>query len=128
MPVTGIHHVKVPVANLAASRQWYERVLPLTVELEFTDGNGVVRGVVYRELGGSALALREDAGRAAALSGWDPVAYAVATRADLDRVIAGLDERGVEHGPVVEATLGWMLAVPGPGGEQVRFYTVERHG
>ena len=32
---TGIHHVKLPVSDLARSREWYERVLGLTVEREF---------------------------------------------------------------------------------------------
>jgi catechol 2,3-dioxygenase-like lactoylglutathione lyase family enzyme len=32
---TGIHHVKLPVSDLARSREWYERVLGFTVEREF---------------------------------------------------------------------------------------------
>jgi catechol 2,3-dioxygenase-like lactoylglutathione lyase family enzyme len=42
---TGIHHVKLPVSDLARSREWYERVLAFTVEREFPDDDGVVRGV-----------------------------------------------------------------------------------
>ena len=127
LPVSGIHHVKIPVANLLRSREWYEPLLGLTAELEFRDADGTVRGVAYEPLGGVALALREDPDRAAALRGWDPVAFAVPTRADLDEVVRELDRRGVPHADVIRASLGWMLAATGPDDQQVRFYTVERH-
>jgi catechol 2,3-dioxygenase-like lactoylglutathione lyase family enzyme len=42
---TGIHHLKLPVSDLARSREWYEPVLGYTVEREFPDDDGVVRGV-----------------------------------------------------------------------------------
>ena len=50
------------------------------------------------------------------------------TRADLDEVGRELDRRGVPHADVVQASLGWMLAATGPDEQQVRFYTLERHG
>jgi len=34
---TGIHHIKLPVSDLARSREWYERVLAYTVDREFPD-------------------------------------------------------------------------------------------
>jgi len=42
---TGIHHLKLPVSDLALSREWYERVLGYIVEREFPKDDGVVRGV-----------------------------------------------------------------------------------
>ncbi|WP_279581267.1 VOC family protein [Fodinicola feengrottensis] len=46
MPVlTGIHHVKYPVSDLAISREWYERVLGYRVAFDFPDEHGVVKGV-----------------------------------------------------------------------------------
>jgi catechol 2,3-dioxygenase-like lactoylglutathione lyase family enzyme len=127
LPVSGLHHLKIPVHDLARSREWYEQLLGLNVQLEFRDDDGTVRGVAYEPVGGVRLALREDPDRAAALKGFDPVALAVETRADLDDVVAELDRRGVEHGPVVQATLGWLLAVTSPDELQLRFYTEERH-
>lgn len=57
---TGIHHVKLPVSDLARSREWYERVLGYTIELEFPDDDGVVRGVGGRLTGaGVPIALRQ---------------------------------------------------------------------
>lgn len=127
LPITGLHHAKIPVSELAPSRAWFESLLGLEVEIEFRDEAGTVRGVAYRPVGGFQLALREDPERAAALAGWDPLALAVATRRDLDTIAGELDSRGIPHGPVIEATLGWLLSAEAPGGMQLRFYTQERH-
>ena len=43
--LTGIHHVKFPVSDLAASRAWYERVFGFEVTIEFPDEQGIVRGL-----------------------------------------------------------------------------------
>ena len=128
LPVVGLHHVKLPVADLAAARAFLEPLLGLSVELTFPDNAGGVAGVVYEPIGGLCLALRQEPVRARALAGWNVVALAVATRADLDSVAAGLDSRGVDHGPVVGASLGWILTATGPDGLELRFYTHERHG
>ena len=125
--VQGVHHVKAPVSDLIRSRGWYESVLGVTPWLEFPDGNGVIRGVAYHPLGTLTLCLREDPARAVALAGFDPLAVLVATRADLDKVTAHLDLLGVAHGPVITATLGWLLSAPDPDGIDVRFYTAEHH-
>lgn len=49
--LAGIFGVKFPVRDLAASRAWYERVFGLTLEFEFPDDDGVVRGVAYSASG-----------------------------------------------------------------------------
>jgi catechol 2,3-dioxygenase-like lactoylglutathione lyase family enzyme len=127
LPITGLHHAKIPVSDLARSRAWFESLLGLQTEIEFRDDDGTVRGVAYRPIGGFRIALREDPARASALAGWDPLALAVATRADLDAIAAELDARRIDHGPVIQATLGWLMSVEAPGGIQLRFYTEQRH-
>jgi catechol 2,3-dioxygenase-like lactoylglutathione lyase family enzyme len=59
--LAGIFGVKFPVRDLAASRDWYEKVFGLTLEFEFPDDDGVVRGVAYSApgLGDVGVALRE---------------------------------------------------------------------
>ncbi|MBV9830477.1 MAG: VOC family protein [Marmoricola sp.] len=126
LPIAGLHHVKLPVVDLTASREWWEALLGLTVEIEFCDADGTVRGVAYEPVGGLRLALRKDPTRAEALAGFDSVALGVETRADLEEVIARLDEMGTPHGPVIAATIGWLLAATGPNNQQLRFYTFER--
>lgn len=125
--VRGLHHVKVPVSDLTRSRAWYETVLPLSPHLEFPDDSGTVRGVAYHPLGNLTLCLREDRPRARALAGFNPLAVLVATRADLDDIAAHLDQLAVTRGPVLTATLGWLLSAADPDRIELRFYTAEHH-
>ena len=75
--INGFHHVKLPVADLARSRDWYARVLGLQTHIEFAEG-GVLMGVAMRDADGSIdLALRHDPPRAAALAGFDPLARGI---------------------------------------------------
>ena len=81
----GFHHVKIPVADLSRSRDWYCTVLGLQVALEFVE-DGVVRGLALRDAeGGVSLALRHAPERAAA---WRPAStrsrWRVPTRADVE--------------------------------------------
>ena len=122
----GLHHVKLPVTNLARSRAWYERVLGLNVEIEFTDDHdGVIRGVAGTAPGldRTALALRENAQAAAGVAGFDPIAFAVAGRTAIDRWVSHLDAEGVEHSTVIRATLGWIVAFRDPDGLELRLYS-----
>jgi len=89
---TGIHHVKLPVSDLARSREWYERVLGFTVEREFPDDDGVVRGVGGRLPGaGVPVALRQNAQAAAGNAGFDPVSFAIADRVSAEEWTAHFD-------------------------------------
>lgn len=124
----GVHHIKLPVAQVARSRDWYERVLGMQVEIEFVE-DGALMGVALRDTSGSVrLALRLDPDRAAALRGFDPVALAVGTRADLEAWAAHLYREGQTHTGVVTGHQGWALTgLHDPDGVEIRLYTVERH-
>ncbi|MET0864293.1 MAG: VOC family protein, partial [Nakamurella sp.] len=75
-----IHHIKIPVSDVRASIQWYQRVLGLTVMIEFTE-DGELRGVALKAPDGSSqIALRHEPERAAALAGFDLFAIGVPTR------------------------------------------------
>ena len=125
MPViSGLHHVKVPVADLARSRDWYGRVLGFHVALEFVD-NGVVMGLALRDPGGTVqLALRQDTVRAAALSGFDPIALAVPTPADIQDWLLHLEEVGEPHGGIVTGHRGGsvLIGLHDPDGIEIRLY------
>lgn len=120
--IEGFHHVKFPVRDLGRSREWYERVLGLRVEREFADDDGVVRGV-GGDVDGVPVALRVHETAAAGLVGFDPVCFAIADRAAAEAWIARLDELGVEHPPMIEATTGWMVRVADPDGTEIRLYS-----
>lgn len=42
--ISGIHHVKLPVSDVARSRAWYERVLGFDSVIEFVEHGGLVQG------------------------------------------------------------------------------------
>jgi catechol 2,3-dioxygenase-like lactoylglutathione lyase family enzyme len=127
--LVGIHHVKFPVTDLARSRAWYEELFGLTPEIEFPDDDGVVRGVAYEPTdAGVAIALRENRAVARGIAGFDPVSFAIADRAAAEGWIARLDELGIEHSPVIDATVGWLVVFHDPDGTELHLYSVERHG
>ena len=82
--LAGFHHVKLPVSDIERSREWYERVLGLTVDIEFVE-DGTVQGLALVGAGTVSIALRVDPARAAAMSGFDAMALAVPTRAGIAR-------------------------------------------
>jgi catechol 2,3-dioxygenase-like lactoylglutathione lyase family enzyme len=126
--ILGLHHIKVPVTDLARSRAWYERVFELEPILEFPDGDGVVRGVAYQPLNGFSLSLRENPTVARAMAGFDPFAILLRDQPDVRHWADRLDALGIEHSPVIQATIGWLLVFHDPDGLELRFYTAARHG
>lgn len=125
--ILGIHHLKIPVSDLARSRAWYERVFDLDLMIEFPDHDGVVRGVAYRPRNAFALALREDPIVARGMAGFDPFAILLGDKSDADAWADRLDMLGIDHSPVIDATIGWLLAFQDPDGLELRFYTRSRH-
>jgi len=119
----GFHHVKVPVADLPRSRDWYARVLGLRTHIEFAE-SGVVMGVAMRDPGRTLdAALRHDPARAAALSGFDLVALRVPTQAALDAWQQRLEDLGEPHGGIVTGHAGRVLTgLHDPDGIEVRLY------
>ena len=129
--LVGIHHVKFPVTDLARSRGWYERVFGLRPVLEFRDDHdGVVRGIAYDVPGvpGLQVALRENPDAARGIAGFDPVSFAIADRSAAEAWVTRLDELGIEHSPVIDATIGWLVIFHDPDGTEIHLYTMETHG
>lgn len=128
--ITGFHHLKVPVTDLARSLEWYQRVFGFEVEMEFRDdGEGPVRGVAGRipGLGDVGFALRENPDVATGMAGYDPFAFGIADRAAAEAWVARFDELGVEHSPIIDATIGWIVSCHDPDGMEVRFYSFAPH-
>jgi catechol 2,3-dioxygenase-like lactoylglutathione lyase family enzyme len=121
--IDGFHHVKLPVADLARSRDWYARVLGLRSHVEFVE-EGVLMGVAMLDPGGTMdLALRHDPARAAALAGFDPVALRVPTPAALDAWRQRLEDLGEPYSGIVTGHMGSVLVgLHDPDGIEVRLY------
>jgi catechol 2,3-dioxygenase-like lactoylglutathione lyase family enzyme len=122
--LSGFHHVKLPVADLTRSRDWYTSVLGLRVEIEFVE-DGVLRGLALEDASGRLrLALRLDPVRAQALAGFDPIALEVPKRDDVEDWRARLDDLGQPHGGVVPGHKGGcvLVGLHDPDGIEIRLY------
>lgn len=125
--VVGLHHLKLPVTDVARSRQWYVEALGFVPDLEFVE-DGILRGVALAHGAASVrLALRHDPARAVAFAGFDLVALAVGTRDDLDALLETARTAGVTPGPVMVGREGRACDLVDPDGIVVRLYTHERH-
>jgi catechol 2,3-dioxygenase-like lactoylglutathione lyase family enzyme len=125
--LTRLRGVKLPVADLPKSLDFYRRAFGFAPWLEFPDDAGVVRGVAG-DLPGcdGGLALRETP-EAHSQPGLE-LLLGVADKHAIEEWVAHLDALGVPHSPVIDATVGWLLVVHDPDGHEIHLYSEERHG
>jgi catechol 2,3-dioxygenase-like lactoylglutathione lyase family enzyme len=122
--LSGFHHVKLPVSDVARSRDWYVRVLGLQVVIEFVEDD-VLMGVALGDTAqGLSIALRHDPVRAAALSGFDAMALLLPTRDDVKHWCARLDDLDESHSGVVTGHNGGsvLVGLHDPDGIEIRLY------
>ena len=127
MPVqalAGFHHVKLPVADVERSRDWYTSVLGLQVEIEFVEEGRLMGVALGNASGGLGLALRHDPARAAALAGFDALALLVPSRPDVEAWRDHLDALGRPHGGIVTGHKGGsvLVGLHDPDGIEIRLY------
>jgi catechol 2,3-dioxygenase-like lactoylglutathione lyase family enzyme len=126
--LAGVHHLKLPVSDLARSRQWYLSRLGYEVTVEFVEQGKLTGYVLEHPNGGPPLALRLAPIRARAAAGFDYFAIGVPGKAALDELAARLTALGEDHDGVHFASIGWVLPdLHDPDGHEVRFYTIEQH-
>ena len=126
--LAGIHHVKLPVTDLARSREWYQSRLGYQVQMEFVEQGRLMGYGLAHPNGGPVLGLRLSPERARAAAGFDYFAFGVPDKEALDQLAARLTALGEEHAGVHWATIGWILPhLHDPDGHEVRFYTHQHH-
>lgn len=121
-PITGLHHVRIPVTEPWRSREWYTTVLGFVPVLDLEREQGIV-GVVLRHPTGLVVGLHADPVRAVALEGFAVLGLAVADPTQLTRWAERLDHLGVPHGPIAEGHLGPYLELTDPDGIGVRLHS-----
>ena len=126
--LAGIHHLKLPVTDLARSRDWYQSRLGYQVVAEFVEQGKLMGYAMAHPNGGPALGLRLDPDRARAAAGFDYFAIGVPDKDEIGRLADRLTALGEEHAGVHWASIGWILPLlHDPDGHEVRFYTHEHH-
>ena len=126
--LAGIHHLKLPVTDLARSREWYETRLGCRVQIEFVE-QGPAHGLRPRAPnGGPPLSLRLNPERARAAAGFDYFAIGVPGKETIEQLGTRLTALGEQHAGVYWATIGWILPhLHDPDGHEIRFYTHQQH-
>jgi len=124
----GVHHVKLPVRDLARSRAWYQSRLGYRTAVEFVEQGKLMGIVMEHPNGGPQLGLRLDPARAEAAAGFDYFSIGVPSKEAIETLAARLTALGEPHAGVHLATIGWILPdLHDPDGHEVRFYTTTHH-
>ncbi len=126
--LAGIHHLKLPVTDLARSREWYRSRLGYQVQVEFVEQDQLMGYALSHPNGGPRLGLRLDPGRARAAAGFDYFSIGVPDKEAIDQLATRLTALGEQHAGVHWASIGWILPeLHDPDGHEVRFYTLQHH-
>jgi len=126
--LAGIHHVKLPVADLEHTRAWYESRLGYRPAIRFTKHGRATGLVMVHPNGGPMISFVLHPERAARSSGFDYFSIGVPDKDALEQLAGRLSTLGDAHAGVHFASIGWIL--PGtldPDGHEVRFYTTHHH-
>ena len=108
VPLDGVHHLKLPVADLDRSLAWYQTRLGYQLQAEIIEG-GTRMGLGLRHPdGGPRLALRLDPRRARAAAGFDYFSIGVPDKQAIDQLAARLTALGEQHAGVHFASIGWI--------------------
>jgi len=124
----GVHHLKLPVADLDRTQAWYESRLGYRPTIRFTRHGRATGLVMAHPNGGPMLGFVLDPVRAARASGFDYFSIGVPDKAAIEQLADHLSALGEKHAGVHFATAGWILPeTHDPDGHEVRFYTTDHH-
>lgn len=120
-------HVALTVQDLAVSRPWYRALIGSDAVIDEDTGAGF-HHVVFALDGGTLLGLHqhERPARGGPFSerslGLDHVSFGLASRDDLEKWAARLDELGIAHGGIVDADYGSGLSFRDPDNIALEFF------
>jgi catechol 2,3-dioxygenase-like lactoylglutathione lyase family enzyme len=119
--LAAIHHVTLPVSDLARSCDWYARAFGFIALDDASNGGEIT---LVHPSAPIEVVLRHDPTRARAMAGFDALAFTAATIDDLDALTARLDAQGLAHGVRTPTSRGVFIDVPDPDGLAVRLTTL----
>ena len=122
-----ITHVALTVRDLSVSVPWYEALLDAKPALD-EDTDPDFHHTVYLIGGGMLFGLHQHGTPAAAGPfdehnvGLDHVSFGLANRAELEAWAARLDELGIKHGGIKDASYGSGVSFRDPDGIALEFF------
>jgi catechol 2,3-dioxygenase-like lactoylglutathione lyase family enzyme len=121
--LTGVHHVRLPVSDLARSFAFWGEVLGYEREFDFPGPHEPRGWALKHPLGGPRLVLWRDPERAAMSAGFSWFSIGLPSPRDVVGLAEELDRRGISHGGVQDALVEVKLpSVTDPDGHLVGFY------
>ncbi|MCW2759008.1 MAG: hypothetical protein JWO46_2754 [Nocardioidaceae bacterium] len=123
--LTGVHHVRLPVSDLARSFTFWNEVLGYERDFDLPGPDGPRGWALKHPQGGPRLVLWHDPERAAATAGFAWFSLGLPSGRDVASLAEELDRRGISHGGVQDAMVEVKLpSVSDPDGHLVGFYVV----
>ena len=125
MTFPAIGHVALTVSDLSVSVPWYRALVGADPALD--EDTGPYHHTVFG-IGDTLLGLHQHAASAPAgdfsefRPGLDHLAFGCASRADLERWEARLDDLGIAHGGIIDAAYGSGLSFRDPDGIALEFF------
>ena len=122
----GLTHVAVTISDPAVSVPWYTRLIGAEPVLD--EDTGPFRHIVYA-VGDGLLGLHvfpgglhDDGPFHPHQRGLDHVSFGAQNRAELEKWNRRLDELGIEHGDIIDASYGSGLSFKDPDGIALEFF------
>jgi catechol 2,3-dioxygenase-like lactoylglutathione lyase family enzyme len=122
-PLSGLHHLKIPVCDLATCLDWYVRVFGAEhlAALDHIDSDGVRFAVILHVPGVPVpIELRWAPTAAEALRQCDVIVLAVDSEQHLNDWADHLDGLDVEHSPVLGGGASPVVVLADPDGKFIR--------
>ncbi len=127
--LNGMKLVKLPVADVRTSLDWWRRVYDARQTMEFKNDDGSYH-CIYLEVPGLdfEITLEPNTETGANLRGFNLLVFSVPTLADLEAWLTHLERLGIAHTGVFFGTTGWATRFSDADGIEHQLYTQQTHG
>jgi catechol 2,3-dioxygenase-like lactoylglutathione lyase family enzyme len=122
-PLSGLHHLKIPVSDLPVGLDWYSRVFGAEhlSELDHIDSDGIRFATILKFPGVPVpVELRWAPAAARALRECDSIVLAVDSTQHLDDWVEHLDALGIDHSSVLAGGASPVVVMADPDGKFIR--------